>query len=107
MWGHGRRPTGWQEFSVHKAGVLRRVVPGTDPALHLEAFGTNGLTAYFGLLDVGNPQPGETVVVAAAAGSVGHLVGQIAKRQRCRLIGVAGSAEKCRGSSMNSASTWP
>ena len=95
MWGHGCRPTGWQEFSVHKAGVLRRVVPGTEPALHLETCGTNGLTAYFGLLDVGNPQPGETVVVSAAAGSVGHLVGQIAKRQRGRLVGVAGSAEKC------------
>ena len=53
------------------------------------------MTAYFGLLDVGNPQPGETVVVSAAAGSVGHLVGQIAKRQRGRLVGVAGSAEKC------------
>jgi hypothetical protein len=64
-----------------------------------EAFGTFaivGPTAYFGLLDIGRPQPGETVVVSAAAGAVGSLVGQIARIQGCRAVGIAGSAEKCR-----------
>ena len=88
-------PMGWQEFSVHAATALRRVEPGPDPALHLGVLGANGLTAYFGLLEVGKPRPGETVVVSAAAGSVGHIVGQIAKKQGCRVVGVAGSAEKC------------
>ncbi|MBA4181120.1 MAG: NADP-dependent oxidoreductase [Anaerolinea sp.] len=89
-------PTGWQDYSVHPARAVRRVDAGTDPALHLGVLGTNGLTAYFGLLEVGKPRPGETVVVSAAAGSVGHIVGQIAKRQQCRVVGVAGSVEKCR-----------
>lgn len=89
-------PTGWQEYSVHAATAVRRVEPGSDPALHLGVLGTNGLTAYFGLLEVGKPRPGETVVVSAAAGSVGHIAGQIAKVQQCRVVGVAGSPEKCR-----------
>jgi NADPH-dependent curcumin reductase CurA len=89
-------PTGWQEYSVHAPRALRKIEGGGDPALHLGVLGTNGLTAYFGLLDIGQPKPGETVVVSAAAGSVGHIVGQIAKRLRCHVIGVAGSAEKCR-----------
>ncbi len=66
-----------------------------DPALHLGLLGTNGLTAYFGLLDIGRPTPGETVLVSAAAGSVGHLVGQIARLHGCRAVGIAGSAAKC------------
>jgi NADPH-dependent curcumin reductase CurA len=72
------------------------VPPAADPALHLGVLGTNGLTAYFGLLDLGKPQPGNTVVVSAAAGSVGHIVGQIARRAGARVIGVAGSDVKCR-----------
>lgn len=87
--------TGWQDYSVHPAASLTRVDDDGDPALHLGALGTNGLTAYFGLLDVGRPQAGETVVVSAATGSVGHLVGQLARIQGCRTIGVAGSDEKC------------
>ena len=65
-------PTGWQSLSVHKPSALHKVPAGADPALHLGVLGTNGLTAYFGLLDVGAPRPGETVVVSAAAGSVGR-----------------------------------
>ncbi len=88
-------PTGWQEYSVHEPAALRRVDPPADPALHLGLLGTNGLTAYFGLLEVGKPKAGETVAVSAAAGSVGHMVGQIAKVQDCRVVGVAGSDAKC------------
>jgi len=89
-------PTGWQLRSVHKPSVLRKVPAGMDPAHHLGVLGTNGLTAYFGLLDLGAPRAGDTVVVSAAAGSVGHIVGQIAKRMQCRVVGVAGSPKKCQ-----------
>jgi NADPH-dependent curcumin reductase CurA len=88
-------PTGWQELSVHPGRALQHVDDDGDPALHLGVLGTNGLTAYFGLLDVGRPAAGETVVVSAASGSVGHLVGQIATLHGCHVIGVAGSDEKC------------
>ena len=87
--------TGWQEHAVLAGDGLTAVEAGGDPALHLGILGTNGLTAYFGLLDIGDPQPDETVVVSAAAGSVGHVVGQIAKVRGARVVGVAGSDEKC------------
>ncbi|MET0458325.1 MAG: NADP-dependent oxidoreductase [Ilumatobacteraceae bacterium] len=88
-------PTGWQDYSVHAGRDLTKVDDDGDPALHLGVLGTNGLTAYFGLLDVGRPQAGETVVVSAASGSVGHIVGQLARIQGCRTVGIAGSDEKC------------
>jgi NADPH-dependent curcumin reductase CurA len=87
---------GWQEYATAPARNVQVLADGTDPATALGVLGTNGITAYFGLLDVGQPQPGETVVVSAAAGSVGHIVGQIAKIKGCRVVGVAGSADKCR-----------
>ena len=87
---------GWQEHVVARAGTLRKVVPGAPLQANLHVLGTNGLTAYFGLFDVGRPRPGDTVVVSAAAGAVGQLVGQLAKLAGCRAVGIAGGEEKKR-----------
>jgi NADPH-dependent curcumin reductase CurA len=88
--------TGWQEFAALPGKSLTSVAANVDPATMLGALGTNGLTAYFGLLEIGEPKQGDTVVVSGAAGSVGHIVGQIAKIKGARVVGVAGSEEKCR-----------
>jgi NADPH-dependent curcumin reductase CurA len=88
---------GWQEYSTAPAKSLRKIDPSQGPiSTALYVLGMPGLTAYFGLLDICKPQPGETVVVSGGAGAVGSLVGQIAKIKRCRAIGIAGSDDKIR-----------
>ena len=83
---------GWQEFTVAPGRELRKLNPGLAPiSTALGVLGLPGLTAFFGLLDIADPQPGETVVVSEAAGAVGMLVGQIAKIKGCRVVGAVGS----------------
>ena len=85
---------GWQSHAVLTGGVP--IPEGVTYEQALSVFGVTGLTAYVGLEDIGKPQPGETVVVSGAAGGVGSIAGQIAKIMGARVIGVAGSPEKCR-----------
>ncbi len=89
--------TGWQDYAVTNGEDLLALPKTlTSPSYALGVLGMPGLTAYMGLLDIAQPKAGETVVVAAASGAVGSLVGQIAKLQGCRVIGIAGSEDKCR-----------
>jgi NADPH-dependent curcumin reductase len=89
--------SGWQEHAVSDGAGLRKLDPKAAPvSTALGVLGMPGMTAYVGLNNIGRPQPGETVVVAAAAGPVGSLVGQIAKLKGCRAVGIAGGPDKCR-----------
>lgn len=86
---------GWQEYGVSEAGGLMKVKGALPPSVYLGAVGMPGVTAYVGLYDIGEPKAGETVVVSAAAGAVGSVVGQLAKLGGCRAVGIAGGRRKC------------
>ena len=87
---------GWSSHGVAAADEFRILDPGLVPlSTALGVVGMPGVTAYFGLLELGKPVAGETVVVSAASGAVGAVVGQLAKMRDCRVVGLAGSAEKC------------
>ena len=90
---------GWQDWAIARPGTASApgpVPPGVPLETALSIMGLTGITAYFGLLEVGRPQPGETVVVSGAAGATGSAVGQLARIKGCRVIGIAGGPEKCR-----------
>jgi NADPH-dependent curcumin reductase CurA len=89
---------GWQDYAASAPGGMlsaSRVPDGVEPRLTLSLLGITGLTAYFGLLDLGRPKEGETVVVSGAAGATGSIAAQIAKLKGCRVIGIAGGPAKC------------
>jgi NADPH-dependent curcumin reductase CurA len=88
---------GWREYAVSDGNDVRAIDATVVPIrTAIGVLGMPGLTAYVGLLDIGQPKPGETVVVSAASGAVGSVVGQLAKIKGCRAVGIAGSADKCR-----------
>ncbi len=88
--------TGWQDYATVPGSELRKVDPNIAPiSTAVGVLGMPGMTAYTGLLNIGKPKQGETVVVAAASGAVGSIVGQIAKIKGCKAVGIAGSSEKC------------
>jgi NADPH-dependent curcumin reductase CurA len=88
---------GWEQYTTAPAATMNKLDAdaGIPLSNFLSVLGPTGLTAYFGLLEVGKPRAGETVLVSAAAGAVGSIVGQIAKLQGCRVVGMAGTDEKC------------
>src|SRR5205823_9426436 len=89
--------TGWQEYSLSDGKGVLKVDPSLGPISYpLGVLGMPSLTAYTGLLNIGQPKPGETLVVAAASGAVGSVVGQIGKIKGCRVVGIAGGERKCR-----------
>ena len=88
---------GWQDFGLSSGRELRKLDPALAPiSTAIGTLGMPGMTAYVGLLDIGQPKPGETVAVSAASGAVGSVVGQIAKIKGCRAVGIAGSPDKCQ-----------
>jgi len=88
---------GWQDFGLSTGRELRKLDPSNAPiSTAVGTLGMPGMTAYVGLLDIGQPKPGETVVVSAASGAVGSVVGQIARIKGCRAVGIAGSPDKCQ-----------
>lgn len=89
-------PLGWQLFGVSDGKGVRKVDASLPLSVHLGAVGMPGVTAHIGLLEFGRPKAGETVVVSAAAGAVGSVVGQLAKRRGARAVGIAGGSAKCR-----------
>jgi hypothetical protein len=88
---------GWQDYAVidAKAGAPMKLPPGVPIPLAMSALGMTGITAYFGLLEIGRPKAGETVVVSGAAGATGSIAAQIARIKGCRTVGIAGGKEKC------------
>jgi NADPH-dependent curcumin reductase len=87
---------GVQQYGVAEAKYLQKVNPNLAPLpMYLSVLGMPGMTAYFGLLEIGKPQSGETVLVSGAAGAVGSVVGQVAKIKGCRVVGIAGGKDKC------------
>ena len=87
---------GWQEYAVGSGSSLRKIDRALAPISTANGIlGMPGMTAYFGLFDIGQPKPGETVVVSAASGAVGQVVGQLAKHAGCRVVGIAGGSTKC------------
>lgn len=88
--------TGWQEYAVADGDAINEVSPEMAPlSYYLGLLGMPGLTAYVGLLEIGEPEAGETVLVSAASGAVGSVVGQLARIKDCRVVGIVGSDEKC------------
>jgi hypothetical protein len=89
--------TGWQEYALSNGAGMRKMrADGVPVSTALGVLGMPGMTAYTGLLNIGQPKDGDTLVVAAASGAVGGIVGQIAKIKGCRAVGIAGSPQKCR-----------
>ena len=89
--------SGWQELALSDGDGVRKLDPSHGPISYgLGVLGMPGFTAYTGLLNIGQPRPGETLVVAAASGAVGSVVGQVARIKGCRVVGIAGGERKCR-----------